>query len=167
MARVVVLLGPPGSGKSTIGEALASAGLRWRDWEAELLERWGSREQFIEVKHLALPELHSDVLAWIASSEEIAVLETTGLSDAALVQAIIAAGDAFVVRLEVSEEAAMARIAQRQRGRHLTDDEEPNRRVWQAFHDVGIDSLDADLVVDTEVLSPTQIIDSVLEGLNL
>jgi adenylate kinase family enzyme len=38
----VVLLGAPGSGKTTVGEELARRGLRWREWELWILEQWGS-----------------------------------------------------------------------------------------------------------------------------
>ena len=37
---IVVLLGPPGSGKSTIGGALGHVGFRWREWESYILDRW-------------------------------------------------------------------------------------------------------------------------------
>jgi shikimate kinase len=150
--KVVVLWGPPGSGKSTIGEELGRRGLRWREWESVILERWGSRERFVEHKAEALPELHAEILAWIASDRSIAVIETTGLSDAPLVSALQGSGDALVVRLDVSEDEALRRVAVRQQGRHLNDDVADNRAVWRACQEQA-DRLDVDLVVDTEVVA--------------
>ena len=54
----MILLGAPGSGKTAVGEELARRGLRWREWELWVLERWGSREAFVARKADALPELH-------------------------------------------------------------------------------------------------------------
>ena len=59
--QVVVLLGPPGSGKSAVGAALAELGLRWTDRERELLERWGSLEAFVANKTEALRALHDEL----------------------------------------------------------------------------------------------------------
>jgi hypothetical protein len=84
VGRVVVLLGPPGSGKSTVGAVLGGLGLRWRDWEPMILERWGSREEFVAAKPVALPWLHDEIVHWIDSDDVLAVIETTGLSDAPL-----------------------------------------------------------------------------------
>jgi len=61
VARVVLLLGPPGSGKTTIGEELGRRGLRWREWEPVILARWGSREAFVARKAEALPQLYDEV----------------------------------------------------------------------------------------------------------
>ena len=72
MIRVVVLLGPPGSGKSAIGEELGRTGLRWRDWEPTILDRWGTRERFIANKAAALPALHEEILDWIRSEDSAA-----------------------------------------------------------------------------------------------
>jgi shikimate kinase len=111
---VVVLLGAPGSGKSAVGVGLARAGLRWRDWEAELLE---------------------------------------------------AAGEAFVVRLDVSEEEALRRIEERARGRHLSDAPDVNRDVWRAFHEHVMRRVHTDLVVDTSDRSVDAIIAEIVTAL--
>jgi chloramphenicol 3-O-phosphotransferase len=154
VTRVVVLLGPPGSGKTAIGEALSRGGLRWRNWELEILERWGTRDEFVRNKATALPALHDEIRSWIAAADVPAVFETTGLSDAALLDELDAAGDALIVRLDVPEEVAVTRVMQREPGRHLTDDPDRNRSTWQAFHTGAAADRRCDLAIDTTTLSP-------------
>ena len=81
MARVVVLVGAPGSGKSTVGALLGASGLRWRDWEPIILERWGSRESFVAAKAEALPLLHREIRSWIDEDGPAAVVESTAFRD--------------------------------------------------------------------------------------
>ena len=126
-------------------------GLRWREWEPTILDRWGSRENFIAEKADALPTLHDEILEWVFSDSSAAVLETTGLSDAPLLAALDrSAAAVMIVRLDVSEEEALRRVAGRARGRHLSDDVELNRGVWRAFHEHVLPQRHVDLVVDTE-----------------
>src|SRR5262245_710138 len=153
MVRVVVLLGAPGSGKSTVGAELGRRGLRWRSWEPVMLARWGSRDAFLAQKAEALPALHEEILAWIAADPTPAVYETTGLSDAPLLARLAASGGAFVVRLDVSEPDALRRIEQRPRGEHLTDDPGPRLPGWRAFPERVAPAQAVDLVVDTGTMS--------------
>ncbi len=113
MKRVVVLLGPPGCEKSTVGAALRERGLRFREWEQHILDRWGSRE-------------------------------------------------AFVVRLDLSEETALDRVARRRHGQHLSDDTEANRAIWRAVQLHVVPSRRVDLVIDTEHTPPEQAAGTVL-----
>jgi shikimate kinase len=165
VGRVVVLLGAPGSGKSTVGEALGRRGLRWRDLEPEILARWDSLAGFAARKAEALPELHAEILAWVAGPGAPAVVESTGLSDAPLLDALARDHDCLVVRLDVSAAGAAARVAGREAGRHLSDDAGANRAVWQAFQDVVVPSRCADLVLDTEALAPGAVADVVAAAL--
>jgi hypothetical protein len=157
VARVVVLLGAPGSGKSTIGELLGASGFRWREWEPIILERWGSREAFVAAKAEALPLLHREIRSWIDEDGPIAVIETTGLSDAAFLDDLDATGDSFIVRLDVSEAEALRRVESRDPGRHLSDDVTANAAVWRAFRDFVVPMRRCDLVIDTDTTSAADV----------
>jgi hypothetical protein len=150
---VVVLLGAPGSGKSTVGAELGRCGLRWRAWEPVMLARWGSRERFLAHKAEALPALHDEIVAWAAADPVPAVYETTGLSDGPLLARLARSGGAFVVRLDVAEHDARRRIVQRPHGEHLTDDPGAGLAVWRAFYERVAPDRPVDLVVDTGATS--------------
>ena len=150
----MILLGAPGRGKTAVGEELARRGLRWREWELWVLERWGSREAFVARKANALPELHRALRTWIAEGGAPAAIETTGLSDAAFLDALRGDHRCLVVRLDVSEDEAQRRVATRARDRHLSDEPAANRAVWRAFHQVVVPRRDVDLVIDTGRIPP-------------
>jgi len=165
MVDVVVLLGAPGSGKSTIGRELGLRGLRWREWEQILVDRWGSREAFLEVKAEALPKLHREVLEWMSSDGGPAVFETTGLSDAPLLAELRQTSQALVVRLDVGVEHALARIAARDQAQHLTNSLDDNRRVWRAFQEHVVPTADVDLVIDTNSEPVDAVVEKILQRL--
>jgi adenylylsulfate kinase-like enzyme len=164
VAGVVVLLGAPGSGKSTVGAALERRGLRWREWEMTILDRWGSRDNFLAHKTEALPELHELIRRWIAVPGAPAVLETTGLSDAPLLRELSKTALLLTVRLNVSESEAVRRVAARESGRHLTDDTDANRRVWRLVNELDA-PLEVDVEIDTEASTVEQAVDAITDAL--
>jgi shikimate kinase len=161
---VVVLLGPPGSGKSTIGAALAGRGLRWCDWEALLLERWGSTATFVEHKAEALTAHHEELRAFIEAPGAPAVVESTGISDAAFLDGLARYAPLFV-RLDVSEGEALRRIGLRAAGRHFSDDFTSNRAVWQRFYEVVAPGRDCATVINTEQVTVEDAAARVLDAL--
>jgi shikimate kinase len=165
MVDVVVLLGAPGAGKSAIGEELGRRGLRWREWEPELVERWGTVEMFRASKDEALRQHHAAIEEWVDTSSAAAVLETTGLSDASWLDLLMTAYDVLIVRLDVSPTSAEARIRSRALGRHLTDDPDASRRVWEAFQEVVVPSRVVDLVIDTESVGVSAAADRITAAL--
>jgi hypothetical protein len=151
---VVVLLGAPGSGKTAVGEELAGRGLRWREWGLWILEQWGSRDAFVAQKADALPAFHQAIRTWVAEPGPPATIESTGLSDAAFLDALGREHRCLVVRLDVTEDDALARVATRARDRHLSDAIEANRAVWRAFQAAVVPHRPVDLVIDTARLPP-------------
>jgi shikimate kinase len=150
--KVIVLLGAPGSGKSAVARVLRDRfGWRWTDREAGLVERWG--DTFAENKPRALRELHDEIRSEIALGGPVLVHESTGLSEGAFVDELVVGG-AIVVRLEVTRDVALSRIAVRIPGEHLTDDLDRSAAVWDAF---AATPRDADLTCDTELLSAEEI----------
>jgi len=145
-----VLLGPPGSGKTSVGEELGRLGFRWREWEIVILERWGTRAEFVAHRVTALPALQRDIRAWIETDGTRAVIESTGLSDGPFLDALARDLPCFVVRLDVSEAEAERRIASRPRGRHLTDDPAGNRRVRREYETQVLPNRRSDLVIDSD-----------------
>jgi len=144
------LLGPPGSGKSTIGAELGKHGLRWREWEQELLGRWAGREAFAANKLAALTEFWERVLVLADADPAPLVFESTGLSDADFLDRIQRERrDTLVVRLDVSEAESARRVAARPGGQHFSDEVEPNREVWRAFNRHVVPGRKVDLALDT------------------
>jgi shikimate kinase len=160
---VVVLLGPPGSGKSAVGAELGALGFRWREWEPEIVARWGSREAFVAHKAMALPALHDEIRRWVAAPGAPAVVESTGLSDAPLLDALAREHACFTARLDVSEAEALRRVAAREPDRHLSDAPDANRAVWRAFADRVAGVRACDLVVDTEAAGPPDSVAAAVE----
>ena len=164
MVTCIVLLGPPASGKSTVGAALGALGYRWREWEPVLIERWGSRENFIANKERALREHQGDLAAFITEPGGTAVLETTGISDAPFLDILMRTADVFVVRLDVPLDAALGRVRGRTAGQHFSDDEDPNRATWQAFQDLVVPNRTANLVIDTTTVGAAEAAALIHEG---
>ena len=165
MIEVVVPLGAPGAGKSTIGHALERHGLRWREWERFILDRWGSRDAFVANKKELLPLLHQEILDWIAADSSAAVIETTGLSDAPLLAQLEETRATLVVRLDVGEDEALRRIDQRTPGRHLSDEIGLNRRVWMAYQRDVVPHARVDFVFNTGTQPVEAIVAAILTAM--
>lgn len=73
MTRSVVLVGMPGSGKTTVGRALARAlGRRWVDLDAQLVKRWGSiSRQFRDDGEAVFRSRESSLLARVLAGPPV------------------------------------------------------------------------------------------------
>jgi hypothetical protein len=121
-----------------------------------ILERWGSREAFVQEKATALPALQEEIASWVRGPGAAAVIESTGLSDGPFLDRLEREFRVFAVRLDVSEDVALARVAARARGRHLSDEAAANRTVWRAYTTEVVPRRRVDLVIDSEATSPEE-----------
>lgn len=153
LPEVIVLMGPPGSGKTPIGHELSSRfGYRYTDYEAEQVERYGPLELFVNHRKKAVRELHEEILRSIDASLPPLVVETTALSERVFIESICDKFTAFIVLLETTASTALSRIEARPRGQNLSNASGTNRLIIDRFIQAHGDK-SADLRVDTEVVS--------------
>lgn len=113
-----------------------------------MLERWGSRKEFRRHRDEALAEIHREFVQRAGTPGPPLVFETTALTERPFVEQLQREANSLTVVLAVSLEVALARIANRQRGRNFTNEEEANRFVWEAFQQAR-KTLLSDLSLDT------------------
>jgi shikimate kinase len=146
--RGIVLVGPPGSGKTSIGLALADRGYWFEDREAALMARYGSLEAFRRRKEQALERLHAGFLEAMRTEPRPWVYESTALTERDFVARLRREFGGFAVRLDLPLEAALARVAARDAGANLSNAADATRRMWQLCADA-YEAVTFDLAVDT------------------
>lgn len=135
--ELIVLVGAPGSGKTAIGNELASRyGYRYRDFEAELVEIYGPLETFVQHKNKAILDVHRVIVNTIAESGPVVVIETTALSEQDFIDDLIRTHRSLTVRLDVSLPNALERIQNRVKGRNLSNGIGTNQWIWERFYEV-------------------------------
>ncbi|MFJ1705235.1 shikimate kinase [Kitasatospora sp. NPDC088346] len=166
-APVVVLVGPPGAGKSTVGRLLAARlGVAFRDTDADIEELAGKPipEIFVDEGEPHFRELevravrdavqgHPGVLA-LGGGAVMAEATRAVLAGLPVVFLEVALGDA-VKRVGLDAPRPLLAINPRARWRELMDVRRP---VYRAV---------ATAVVDTEGRTAEQVADAVLEALEL
>jgi shikimate kinase len=154
--RGIVLVGAPGTGKTSIGLALARLGYWFEDREAALLARYGSIEEFRRRKDEAIARLHADFLAAVRAEAKHWVYESTALTERDFVTRLRDEFGGFAVRLEIPLDTALERVGARTPGANLSNDAEATGRHWQLCNDA-YETMSFELSVDTSRHTPAEL----------
>lgn len=153
----IVLLGPPGSGKSFLGAALSARGLaRYEELEPELRARFGSGAEFAARKADALAFIEARLRGQLAAGEQAGAppvaIQSTGLSDREILLRLGEEYRLLYARLNTPRDVCVARVESRQQNLNLNNDPDYAARFhdyWQAevaphwSFDVELSGLDA------------------------
>ena len=167
MAPAVVLVGPPGSGKSTTAYALAALlGIPWRDTDADVEARTGTRiaDLFVEHGEEHFRELEREAVAdAMAQHEGVLALGGGAILDAGTRTLLTGA---TVVFLDVGIKDAAARVGlNRDRPLLLGNPRAQWIRLMEARR--GLYEEVATLSVDTDGRTPVEVAAGIAERLHL
>lgn len=127
----VVLMGPPGSGKSFIGKLLARAGVAsYLELEPVLVSRFGSGDEFLRNKAAALAFIRASHIDQLErSTGRPVVLESTGISDRPLIDELRGRYPLRLVHVATPRATCLQRVASRPAHLNIRNDPEAAVRL--------------------------------------
>lgn len=133
---VVLLMGPPGSGKSFLGNQLNLRGVvSYTELEPILMEIFGTGEDFVRHR----PEAH----AWIrnfyreqlAGAVQPVGIETTGISDRPFLEELSGSHRMLFVKVATPREVCIERVRTRPGGRNINKPADQRTVSTGSFYD--------------------------------
>jgi shikimate kinase len=152
----IVLVGPPGSGKTAVGRALGDLGYWFEDREAMLVARYGSVDHFRLRKTEAVALIHEDFLAALPAEPRPWVYESTALTEGDWVRRLRREFGGFVVRLEVALDVASGRVSARNPDANLASEASAAEFLWHACA-AAYKEMEFDLVTRSGDSTPAEI----------
>ena len=163
----IVLIGLPGSGKSTVGALLAAKlGRPFLDFDAEIERRQGMpiSQIFGERGEPAFRELEREVTESVKTQDAMVLAPGGGWVSAPQTVALLKP-PAKLVYLRVRPETALKRLGTAAGGRPLLNRPDPLGELNKLLLERRTAYQAADLEVGTELLTPEQVTDQIAEKL--
>jgi predicted kinase len=137
MIDALVLMGPPGSGKSFLGRRLHECGIAsYVELEPILVNRFGQGSEFASNKQAALELICQSYTRQLESREQLVAFESTGISDRSVLESLMQRYTIEIIKVCTPKDVCMSRIASRRPGSNLTNDREANARLYDYWYDV-------------------------------
>jgi len=125
-------MGPPGSGKSTLGNELNNRGFAtYTELEPLIVEMFGQGEAFVPKRPQAHRWIRNFYRQQLAEANLPVVIETTGIGDREFLQELAQSYSLLLVMVKTSRDICLDRIRTRPKGRNVGA---PGKPV-QEFHD--------------------------------
>jgi len=159
---ILVLVGPNGVGKSTIGRALGATGVyQYLDLEAFFVEQCGTLSAYRAARGSVYAQFESSVRAAMANEHRPVVFEEVLLNDAA--RAMLAALErdynVVMVNVSASRDTCLRRAAARTEGVRFPKTEASVGEVWDRFSADAVPSSRSMIAIDTERETISAVVD--------
>lgn len=132
----LVLLGPNGVGKSTVGRALAATGhFRFLDLEGFFVQQYGTIDAYRANRETAYARFEALVRSAIATGGGPVVFEEVGLNENArrMIDALRRDHDVVFVELRASRDVCLRRAERREGGDRFSKTPDSVSAVWERF----------------------------------
>lgn len=130
--RGIVLMGPPGSGKSFIGNTLARRGIaRYVELEPILVKKFGKGSEFLSNKAAALAFIRESYRTQLNEAAGPIAIESTGVSDRAFIEEMVREHGLLLDKIVTAKATCLERVANRPKDLNIGNDVSASAR----FHD--------------------------------
>ncbi|MGI9328081.1 MAG: hypothetical protein ACR2PZ_22865 [Pseudomonadales bacterium] len=133
---LVYLMGPPGSGKSTLGNELNRLGIAdFTDLEPMLVRKYGSGEKFAKQRPMVHRWIRNFYREQLTTVSLPVVVETTGIGDRPFLEELCTKYRVLFVKLDTPRDQCVARVGSRASGQHVNEhSSEATGRFFDYWH---------------------------------
>ena len=128
-------MGPPGSGKSFIGNCLALRGIaHYVELEPVLVARFGQRRDFLLRKEAALRFIRDSYITQLKDAARPVAFESTGVSDRSLLEDLMRQHTLILAKIQTPRHICVERVTRRPNHLNLGNDPSATAKFYDFWY---------------------------------